>query len=105
MSKEIYNLCEKAVIIIRVRIFICSRENLDPSGMTSDVKIWEALEKCHIKEVIETTGGLGIHVKENGTSFSVGQRQLICLARAIIKSSKVYYLFTLRNMTRDHEIW
>ncbi|KAG6511042.1 hypothetical protein ZIOFF_029091 [Zingiber officinale] len=68
------------------------RENLDPFGMTSDAKIWEALEKCHMKEVIETAGGLGIHVKENGTSFSVGQRQLICLARAIIKSSKILCL-------------
>lgn len=101
-SKEIYDLREKAIIVVRVRIFICSRENLDPFGMTSDAKIWEALEKCHMKEVIETAGGLGIHVKENGTSFSVGQRQLICLARAIIKSSKVYYLFTMRNITRNH---
>ncbi|URE01082.1 ABC transporter transmembrane region [Musa troglodytarum] len=65
------------------------RENLDPSCMTPDFKIWEALEKCHIKEEVETAGGLDIIVKENGTSFSVGQRQLICLARAIIKSSKV----------------
>ncbi|URE01087.1 ABC transporter transmembrane region [Musa troglodytarum] len=68
------------------------RENLDPSCMTPDFKIWEALEKCHIKEEVETAGGLDIIVKENGTSFSVGQRQLICLARAIIKSSKILCL-------------
>ncbi|XP_065007832.1 ABC transporter C family member 13 isoform X1 [Musa acuminata AAA Group] len=68
------------------------RENLDPSCMTPDFKIWEVLEKCHIKEEVETAGGLDIIVKENGTSFSVGQRQLICLARAIIKSSKVLCL-------------
>lgn len=61
--------------------------------MTPDFKIWEVLEKCHIKEEVETAGGLDIIVKENGTSFSVGQRQLICLARAIIKSSKVYHPF------------
>lgn len=67
----------------------CPRENLDPSGMTTDEKLWEALRKCHIKAEIESAGGLDLHVKESGTSFSVGQRQLICLARAIIKSSKV----------------
>lgn len=65
------------------------RENLDPYGRASDWKIWEALEKCHMKAEVESAGGLDIHVKESGTSFSVGQRQLICLARAIIKSSKV----------------
>ncbi|XP_073104173.1 ABC transporter C family member 13 isoform X5 [Elaeis guineensis] len=68
------------------------RENLDPSGMTTDEKIWEALQKCHIKAEIESAGGLDLHVKESGTSFSVGQRQLICLARAIIKSSKILCL-------------
>ncbi|RRT73092.1 hypothetical protein B296_00028714, partial [Ensete ventricosum] len=68
------------------------RENLDPSCMAPDFKIWEVLEKCHIKDEVETAGGLDIIVKENGTSFSVGQRQLICLARAIIKSSKILCL-------------
>ncbi|KAK1323692.1 ABC transporter C family member 13 [Acorus calamus] len=65
------------------------RENIDPSGLASDSKIWEVLEKCHVKEEIEAAGGLDIHVKEAGVSFSVGQRQLICLARALLKSSKV----------------
>ncbi|XP_020082165.1 ABC transporter C family member 13 isoform X1 [Ananas comosus] len=68
------------------------RENLDPYGRASDWKIWEALEKCHMKAEVESAGGLDIHVKESGTSFSVGQRQLICLARAIIKSSKILCL-------------
>ncbi|XP_038982338.1 ABC transporter C family member 13-like isoform X1 [Phoenix dactylifera] len=68
------------------------RENLDPSGMTTDEKIWEALQKCHIKAEIELAGGLDLPVKESGTSFSVGQWQLICLARAIVKSSKILCL-------------
>lgn len=68
------------------------RENLDPLNKATDLRIWEALEKCHMKAEIESIGGLDIHVKEGGASFSVGQRQLLCLARAILKSSKVLCL-------------
>lgn len=54
-----------------------------------DFEIWNALEKCNIKEEVEAVGGLDVQLKGFGTAFSVGQKQLICLARALLKSCKV----------------
>ncbi|GAB2223350.1 hypothetical protein Droror1_Dr00017491 [Drosera rotundifolia] len=54
-------------------------------------KIWDTLDKCHMKEEVERAGGLEVIVKESGT-FSVGQRWLLCLAHAFLKSSKMLCL-------------
>ncbi|CAD6202278.1 unnamed protein product [Miscanthus lutarioriparius] len=69
------------------------RSNLDPLGEYSDDQIWEALDCCQLgDEVRKQELKLDSPVIENGENWSVGQRQLVCLGRVILKQSKVLVL-------------
>ncbi|XP_059651709.1 putative ABC transporter C family member 15 [Cornus florida] len=69
------------------------RGNLDPLQQYSDNEIWEALDKCQLGDLVRAKEEkLDSTVVENGENWSVGQRQLFCLGRALLKRSSVLVL-------------
>uniref|UniRef100_J3L0S1 ABC transporter domain-containing protein n=1 Tax=Oryza brachyantha TaxID=4533 RepID=J3L0S1_ORYBR len=68
------------------------RYNLDPQGNFLNEQIWKVLGKCQLDEVIEEKQGLDSLVGEGGSNWSMGQRQLLCLGRVLLRRSCIVIL-------------
>ncbi|KAF8379641.1 hypothetical protein HHK36_029084 [Tetracentron sinense] len=69
------------------------RYNLDPLLQHTDQEIWEVLEKCQLGEAVqEKEEGLDSLVVQDGLNWSMGQRQLFCLGRALLRRSRILVL-------------
>ncbi|XP_008239091.1 PREDICTED: ABC transporter C family member 10-like [Prunus mume] len=98
-----YDICKIGLHDLRSRFGIIPQDptlfngsvrfNLDPLSEHTDHEIWEVLEKCQLRETIqEKEGGLDSLVVQDGTNWSMGQRQLFCLGRALLKRSRILVL-------------
>ncbi|KAG0220544.1 P-loop containing nucleoside triphosphate hydrolase protein [Mortierella sp. GBAus27b] len=94
------DICKLGLFDLRTRLAIIPqdpilfsgtiRSNLDPFNKRTDQELWEALERSDLRNYVASCeGGLDSQVTEFGENLSVGQRQLLCLARAMLTHARV----------------